>query len=70
MLSESLVGLLMMGIELAEGRRANPREDLMTNLVTAEVDGRKLTDEEIGSFFVLLSVAGNDTTRNSISLIT
>jgi cytochrome P450 len=67
-LNDALVGLLMMGIELAEERRANPREDLMTNLVNAEVDGRKLTDEEIGSFFVLLSVAGNDTTRNSISL--
>jgi cytochrome P450 len=40
----------------------------MTNLVQAEVDGVKLTDDEIASFFVLLSVAGNDTTRNSISL--
>ncbi|TWG89683.1 cytochrome P450 [Nocardioides sp. J9] len=70
LLAESLVGLLMMGMELAEERRADPREDLMTNLVNAEVDGRKLTDEEIGSFFVLLSVAGNDTTRNSITLAT
>ena len=67
-LNDALVGLLMMGMELAEERRADPREDLMTNLVNAEVDGRKLTDEEIGSFFVLLSVAGNDTTRNSISV--
>jgi cytochrome P450 len=67
-LNDALVGLLTMGMELAEERRANPREDLMSNLVNAEVDGRKLTDEEIGSFFVLLSVAGNDTTRNSISL--
>jgi cytochrome P450 len=67
-LNESLVSLLTMGLELAEERRANPRADLMTGLVNAEVDGVKLTDEEIGSFFVLLSVAGNDTTRNSISL--
>lgn len=69
-LNESLVSLLTMGIELAEERRANPRADLMTNLVQAEVDGTRLTDEEIGSFFVLLSVAGNDTTRNSITLAT
>jgi cytochrome P450 len=69
-LSESLVSLLTMGIELAEERRAHPKNDLWTNLVQVEVDGEKLTDEEIGSFFVLLSVAGNDTTRNSISLTT
>lgn len=69
-LNESLVSLLMMGMELAEERRAHPKADLMTNLVSVEVDGQKLTDEQIGSFFVLLSVAGNDTTRNSISLTT
>ena len=68
LLNDSLVGLLMMGMELANERRENPKSDLFTNLVQAEVDGVKLTDEEIGSFFVLLSVAGNDTTRNSISL--
>ena len=67
-LNDSLVGLLSMGMEFAEERRRNPANDLMTNLVQAEVDGARLTDEEIGSFFVLLSVAGNDTTRNTISL--
>lgn len=67
-LNESLVGLLSMGIEFAEERRAHPKADLMTGLVQAEVDGEALTDEEIASFFVLLSVAGNDTTRNTISL--
>lgn len=67
-LNESLVSLLQMGFEFAESRRAHPKQDLMTNLVQAEVDGERLTDEEIASFFVLLSVAGNDTTRNSISL--
>ncbi|MGQ4618627.1 cytochrome P450 [Nocardia sp. R7R-8] len=68
LLNDSLVGLLMMGMELAQERRKNPASDLMTNLVQAEVDGVRLTDDEIASFFVLLSVAGNDTTRNSISL--
>nr|WP_174267665.1 cytochrome P450 [Nocardioides zeae] len=67
-LSDALVTLLTMGMELAEERRAHPCADLMTALVQAEVDGERLTDEEIGSFFVLLSVAGNDTTRNTISL--
>lgn len=67
-LTDSLVTLLNIGVDLAEERRAKPGDDLMTNLVQAEVDGQKLTDEEIGAFFVLLSVAGNDTTRNTISL--
>lgn len=67
-LSDSLVGLLSMGMEFAEETRKNPRNDIWTNLVNAEVDGQRLTDEELGSFFVLLSVAGNDTTRNTITL--
>ena len=67
LLNDSLITLITIGIELAEDRRAHPREDLMTNLVNAEVDGDKLTDEDIAAFFVLLSVAGNDTTRNTIT---
>lgn len=67
LLNDSLITLINVGIELAEQRRAKPRDDLMTNLVQAEVDGEKLTDEEIAAFFVLLSVAGNDTTRNTIT---
>ena len=69
-LTDSLVGLLTAGLELAEERRSHPTSDLMSLLVQAEVDGRELTDEEIGAFFVLLSVAGNDTTRNTITLST
>jgi cytochrome P450 len=69
--AELLFGSLMTlhGIskELATSRRVEPKDDLMTSLVQAEVDGQRLTDEEIGAFFVLLSVAGNDTTRNTIS---
>jgi methyl-branched lipid omega-hydroxylase len=52
---------------LAEERRANPGDDLTTNLVQAEVDGERLTSSEIASFFILLSAAGNETTRNAIS---
>ena len=69
-LNDSLVGLLTAGLELAEERRSHPTSDLMSLLVQAEIDGRKLTDDELGAFFVLLSVAGNDTTRNTISLTT
>jgi cytochrome P450 len=69
-LNDALVGLLTTGLELVEQRRARPEADLMTLLVQAEVDGRQLTDDEIASFFVLLSVAGNDTTRNTMTLTT
>jgi cytochrome P450 len=51
----------------AEDRRVNPAEDLTTALVQAEVDGERLTSAEIASFFILLVVAGNETTRNAIS---
>ena len=68
--TDSLVGLLTLGLELAEERRAHPENDLMSQLVQAEVEGRRLTDDELGAFFVLLSVAGNDTTRNTMTLTT
>lgn len=50
-----------------EERRANPGSDLLSSLVQAEVEGERLSDEEIISFFGLLTVAGNDTTRQSTS---
>jgi len=53
--------------ELAVARRENPTDDLVTALATAEVDGERLTDQEIGSFFILLVVAGNETTRSAIA---
>jgi cytochrome P450 len=53
------------GVELAKFRRANPGDDLMTSMVNAEVDGHKLTDEEIGAFLILLASAGNDTTKQA-----
>jgi cytochrome P450 len=55
------------GAELAKYRRNNPGDDLMTSIVNAEVDGHRLTDEEIGSFLILLSSAGNDTTKQATS---
>jgi cholest-4-en-3-one 26-monooxygenase len=53
--------------ELAEQRKAEPRDDIMTALLKAELDGDKLTDMEFNLFFLLLAVAGNETTRNAIS---
>lgn len=50
-----------------EERRADPGNDLLSSLVQAEVEGERLSDEEIISFFGLLTVAGNDTTRQSTS---
>jgi cytochrome P450 len=52
---------------LAEERRSNPHDDLTTSLVHADVDGERLTSAEVASFFILLAVAGNETTRNAIS---
>jgi cytochrome P450 len=52
---------------LADDRRASPCDDLTTSLVEAEVDGEKLSSSEIASFFMLLAIAGNETTRNAIS---
>jgi cytochrome P450 len=55
------------GVKLAEERRARPTDDLTTNLVQAELDGERLTSAEIASFFILLTAAGNETTRNAMS---
>jgi methyl-branched lipid omega-hydroxylase len=67
------VHLLTAGAELAElvrdlaqHRRAYPTGDLTCALVTANVDGESLSDQEIASFFILLVAAGNETTRNAI----
>jgi len=52
---------------LAEDRRANPRDDIVSDLVQAEIDGDVLSDTDFNLFFLLLAVAGNETTRNAIS---
>ena len=53
--------------ELSEARLKDPKDDLTTALITAEVDGESLTPAEVSSFFLLLVAAGNETTRNAIS---
>jgi cholest-4-en-3-one 26-monooxygenase len=52
---------------VAADRRANPRDDIMTALVQAEIDGERLDDAELNLFFITLIVAGNETTRNLIN---
>src|SRR4051812_4101805 len=52
---------------LAAERLERPTDDLTSALVTTEVDGEQLTHQEIASFFILLCVAGNETTRTAIS---
>ncbi|MFI0355636.1 cytochrome P450 [Actinomadura sp. 9N407] len=53
--------------ELGRKRRAEPTGDLTSALVNANIEGESLTDQELGSFFILLVVAGNETTRNAIA---
>ena len=59
-----LAGLLN---DLAVLRRANPTDDLLSALVNTEVDGEQLSGDELASFFILLSVAGHETTRTALS---
>ncbi|MGH2953554.1 MAG: cytochrome P450 [Solirubrobacterales bacterium] len=67
LLFNGILELTAAALELAGERRSEPVDDLMSALVAAEVDGERLADEEISSFFVLLAVAGNDTTRHTTS---
>jgi cholest-4-en-3-one 26-monooxygenase len=59
--------ILGYAMEMAADRKANPRDDIVTKLINADKDGRGLTDDEFGYFVIILTVAGNETTRNAIS---
>jgi cholest-4-en-3-one 26-monooxygenase len=54
-------------LRLAEERKGCPRDDIVSTLVQADVDGEALSADEFGYFMILLAVAGNETTRNAIS---
>lgn len=60
-------GLFNYFTELCERRRAEPRDDLTSVLVQAQLDGQPLPAFELMSYFLLLVVAGNETTRNATS---
>jgi cytochrome P450 len=66
-LLEAQVCIHQVAFALAAERREQPGDDLFSGLVNAEVDGDRLADADVAAFFVLLSVAGNDTTRQTIS---
>ncbi len=53
--------------EIAARRQRDPGDDLTSALATANIDGEQLTPAELASFFILLVVAGNETTRTAIS---
>jgi cholest-4-en-3-one 26-monooxygenase len=68
--SEALMSagqLVFYGMQLAAHKADNPGDDIVTKLIEADVDGQKLSDEEFGLFLITLTVAGNETTRNSIT---
>ena len=59
--------LFMYSRALQTERRDQPADDIITTLLSADLDGEMLTEDEFDMFFLLLSVAGNETTRNSIT---
>lgn len=66
-LFEAQMYIHQVAIGLAAERREHPGDDLFSGLVNAEVDGDRLSDADVAAFFVLLAVAGNDTTRQTTS---
>jgi len=62
------IEILGYAMGLADARRSNPQDDIISKLVTADRDGLgQLGDDELGYFVIMLSVAGNETTRNAIT---
>ena len=64
---EAQAEMFMYAARLAEERRKEPQQDIMTTLLNAEVDGHSLSEMDFNLFFLLLSVAGNETTRNAMA---
>ncbi len=64
---QGAMDLAMIAYKIAEARKAAPEDDIVTILLNAEVDGERLNDVDLIAFFVLLTIAGNETTRNQTS---
>jgi cytochrome P450 len=65
--ADAATAMFMYADSLCEQRRAEPRDDLLSVLITAEVEGESLTQLQIDLFFMLLQNAGSETTRNLIT---
>jgi cytochrome P450 len=65
--ADAATAMFMYADGLCEQRRAEPRDDLLSVLITAEVEGESLTQMQIDLFFMLLQNAGSETTRNLIT---
>ncbi|MEN9506904.1 MAG: hypothetical protein RI958_2830 [Actinomycetota bacterium] len=63
----ALIGMGQYATELGQSRLDNPTDDITSVMMNAVVDGERLSPQEFASFFILLVVAGNETTRNAIS---
>jgi cholest-4-en-3-one 26-monooxygenase len=61
------IEMFMYANELAEQKRNEPKDDIVTKLLTPDEEGEELSELEFDSFFMLLAVAGNETTRNAIT---
>ncbi|OBI34973.1 steroid C27-monooxygenase [Mycobacterium sp. E1386] len=59
--------VLAYAMKMAEVKAENPGDDIVSTLLQADIDGEKLSDDEFGFFVMMLAVAGNETTRNSIT---
>ncbi|VBA37110.1 Steroid C26-monooxygenase [Mycobacterium innocens] len=63
----SSMQVLAYAMHMADVKSKNPGDDIVTTLIRADIDGEKLSDDEFGFFVLMLAVAGNETTRNSIT---
>jgi cholest-4-en-3-one 26-monooxygenase len=64
---QSSMEVLAYSMHMAEVKAKEPGDDIVTALINADIDGEKLSDDEFGFFVMMLAVAGNETTRNSIT---
>jgi cytochrome P450 len=64
---QNVLEMFEFGQAVLKDRRANPRDDLLSAIANARIDGELLPDEYLDGSWLLIVFAGNDTTRNSLS---